>query len=98
MPKDYICSTCFHYYACNGVDAEARMYDIEKEEDCDQYLRAFGDIKNSGVLVVSWDFTKGGDHDCLTVGQFEDHTITIVNQIWEENAHNLVKCLIHNKE
>lgn len=48
---------------------------------------------NTGVYLVSWDFSHGEDHDIVIVGQKEGGKLNIVNAFAGEEARDIYKKL-----
>lgn len=48
----------------------------------------------TGVMLVSWDFTKGRDNDLILVGQREPGGLKIVNALSDPEAMDIYKRLV----
>lgn len=48
----------------------------------------------TGVMLVSWDFTKGRDNDLILVGQREPGGLKIVNALSGPEAMDIYKRLV----
>lgn len=48
----------------------------------------------TGVMLVSWDFTKGRDNDLILVGQREPDGLKIVNAFTRQEARDIYKRLV----
>lgn len=52
----------------------------------------------TGVMLVSWDFTKGRDNDLILVGQREPDGLKIVNAFTRQEARDIYKRLVTKKD
>lgn len=52
----------------------------------------------TGVMLVSWDFTKGRDNDLILVGQRESDGLKIVNAFTRQEARDIYKRLVTKVE
>lgn len=50
-------------------------------------------FNESGIIIVSWDFSNGKDSDILLVGNQRPDAVEIINAFEGEEAHELMKKL-----
>lgn len=46
-------------------------------------------MKNSGAIIVSWDFSHGKDNDILLVGKRKNGRVDVINAFQGLEARNL---------